>query len=377
MYLFFQKRMINNGYSIENDEYTCTKGHKFLECRNNIKHRERRAWKGGLRYSDLCPICKRQDFLYSVKKRVEELGYTFAGSISNDYNDNTKLEVKCSKGHIQRRNFESIYTYPRCHQCFKTMQTSWFENLKSFGIKAVEKSSINSAKIQDGNRIIDLSISQICTRYFLDPFEIYRYAKIVALPEEVERADRLKYRATCTNGHEFITCRRYLMEGHGCRLCSVNQINEPETTIGQWVENNGFEIERRIIIHEIKVDIFVPEKNIAIEYCGIRWHSTENSKDKDICRHQSKTIKLSMFGIHLITIFESDYLYNRQAMKDIVLDALSNVQINTKDARYRKILKEDKLSEPKLLYFDRSYKEVEFDDERRYYTVYDCGYLIN
>ncbi len=384
------KRLKEKGYKYTNEVLTCSKGHSVREVFHNIKLREYRAKIGKTSYEDVCSVCKREHLIESNKERITGLGYSIVNGLPEEYHSRkTKFWVLCSKNHKQERTFESICEYPRCHQCFKTMQISWFDNLKSFGISAIEKTGINSAKIMDNNRVVDMTISQICTRYFLDPFEIYKYTKSTAVAEEVTRADRLKFNVTCEQGHSFTTSRRFLLEGHGCKTCSTNQINEPEQVIGSWIENAGFKISRRTTeTGNGELDIYCEERGVAIEYCGIKWHSMEETykrktesdemfKRKITLRqgkHQAKTEINAWSDIHVITVFESDYLYKRQFVKDIILDALAGNPINSTDFRYRKMLKTDKISEPQPHYFDRKYREVEKEDPSMRFTVYDCGH---
>lgn len=67
-----------------------------------------------------------------------------------------------------------------------------------------------------------------------------------------------------------------------------------------------------------ELDIFVPELNIAFEYCGLYWHSAERI-GKDY--HYKKYIKCKEKNIRLIQIFEDEYLYN----KNLVLDKIKNI----------------------------------------------------
>lgn len=75
----------------------------------------------------------------------------------------------------------------------------------------------------------------------------------------------------------------------------------------------------RSIIPPFEVDIFVPEKKFAIEYCGLYWHS-ECSSGKGRLYHQKKMIMLQEQGIELLTIFSDEY----ESRKDIVERIISN-----------------------------------------------------
>lgn len=77
----------------------------------------------------------------------------------------------------------------------------------------------------------------------------------------------------------------------------------------------------RNIIAPSELDIYIPEKNIAIEYNGTFWHSNFK-KDKDY--HKNKTQKCDEHKIHLIHIYEYDWLKNSELIKHKIIAILSN-----------------------------------------------------
>ena len=394
MYRAYHRRLIENGYKIvrvgsdlfkDCCTFICQLGHETTDIENNINLRERRANKGNINYSEVCPICKFEKRRIDLEKEINDYGYMLISKIDSKFRvrGNGSVEIRCKNGHIEKRKLEHIREYPTCSKC-RLSANGWFEITKSLGIPVVEKIAINKARLLLNSGLVEKTISQICTDYMKDPFELYGYTK-GELQKKHSRSERSKYLATCSQGHQFSTSTRFLLEGHGCRLCSLSQLNEPEKVIGSWIEDMGIPIIRRdsSIIGE-EMDIYVPSRKIGIEYCGIRWHSIENARqgsnpeknDKFKYKHQKKTLLARDHDIHLITIFESDYLHNREYVKDRVLDALIDTVPPTDDLRYRKLLPNDRYSEPVPLYFDRSYRQVEDEDFAKY-TVYDCGRLIN
>lgn len=75
----------------------------------------------------------------------------------------------------------------------------------------------------------------------------------------------------------------------------------------------------RQIINPFEVDIFLPEKKLAIEYCGLYWHS-ENSSGKGRLYHRKKLDMLMEQDVQLITVFSDEY----EEKKDIVHRMISN-----------------------------------------------------
>lgn len=85
----------------------------------------------------------------------------------------------------------------------------------------------------------------------------------------------------------------------------------------------------RKILNGKEIDIFIPEKNIGIEYNGVLWHSEKFGKYKNY--HLDKTIECERQGVRLIQIFEDEYNLH----KEIVLSKICHILgINNKPKIY-------------------------------------------
>ena len=60
----------------------------------------------------------------------------------------------------------------------------------------------------------------------------------------------------------------------------------------------------RTLIDPKELDIYVPDSGLAIEYCGLYWHSEENGKDQ--WYHYNKWKECRESGVRLITVFEDE-----------------------------------------------------------------------
>ncbi len=111
------------------------------------------------------------------------------------------------------------------------------------------------------------------------------------------------------------------LQGKGCPICA-NNVSKNENEIAKLLENNGLKIERRnreILANKKELDIFIPSKNIAIEYNGLYWHSEEFGKLKNY--HLNKLLECNNKNIKLIQIFEDEYINH----KDIVINKLYHI----------------------------------------------------
>ena len=106
------------------------------------------------------------------------------------------------------------------------------------------------------------------------------------------------------------------LQGHGCPYHNLNNsINEHK--IYEYIKNNfpNTIANDRKILKGNELDIYIPEKNIAIEYDGLYWHS-ELKKDKNY--HLNKTLECEKNGIRLIHIFEDEWLYKSEIWKSML-----------------------------------------------------------
>ena len=114
-----------------------------------------------------------------------------------------------------------------------------------------------------------------------------------------------------------------------CPYCS-NKVSKAEEEILNYVLSLGFEAEsNRKILNGRELDIFIPEKNIAIEYNGIYWHSELFTKDKSY--HYKKWSDCKKQGIQLITIWEDEYEQNPSLVLEMISHKLG-VSTNPKVA---------------------------------------------
>lgn len=100
-----------------------------------------------------------------------------------------------------------------------------------------------------------------------------------------------------------------------CPVCNPFTHSNPETEIADFISNFGIETQcgLRNILNGKEIDIFVPDKNVAIEYNGLYWHSESAGKDK--CYHLNKLNECANKGIRLIHIFEDEWLYKKNIVK--------------------------------------------------------------
>lgn len=104
------------------------------------------------------------------------------------------------------------------------------------------------------------------------------------------------------------------LQGKGCPKCG-KQTSEGEDDIVNFIrERSDLVILRRErgILNGKELDIYLPQKCVAFEYNGLRWHSEQFGKDRFY--HIAKTEECTSKGVKLFHIFEDEYLYHREVL---------------------------------------------------------------
>lgn len=134
-----------------------------------------------------------------------------------------------------------------------------------------------------------------------------------------------KYRFKCKKcNYEFM---KSIVDGiiPICPVCFPNKLeyrSQYEKEINNLVQSWGFKTitNNRNIIPPYEIDIFIPDKNIGIEFDGLYWHS-ELGNGKNSNYHLDKLNKAIKNNIQLIMIFEDEWLLKNE----IVISRLRNI----------------------------------------------------
>jgi hypothetical protein len=128
-----------------------------------------------------------------------------------------------------------------------------------------------------------------------------------------------KIKIMCKEHGEFEQKPNDHISGKGCPKCGV-KYNQMEDELKEYVKSLDFEYDENTkkIIPPLELDIYIPNKNVAIELNGLYWHS-EIYKDNNY--HLNKTNECELKNIKLIHVFEDEWLFK----KDIVKSRIKNI----------------------------------------------------
>jgi predicted nucleic acid-binding Zn-ribbon protein len=186
---------------------------------------------------------------------------------------------------------------------------------------------------------------------------------------------------------------------NSCPKCGKN-ISNPEQEVFNFIKeyypNTINNIRDLLLDRKLELDIYIPKLKIGIEFDGIIWHSEKFCRDK--YNLLNKTIEFNDVGIHVIHIFEDEWLDNKELTKQKLLFVLNNNNYNINeyyqlfgnnnilDLRYFSrnnnpfIINgyiSNKILEPNYFYVNNQKRILkdEIIDNNKYYKIFDCGYI--
>jgi len=133
----------------------------------------------------------------------------------------------------------------------------------------------------------------------------------------------------------------HMDDGHlpKCPICNpkLNRISENENEIFNFINNNTKIQSNRTILNGKELDIYIPDKKLAIEFNGLYWHSELLRTDKFY--HLNKTIGCEKNDVFLIHIFEHEWLKSKKIVKSFINSKLElfEEKIDVKNCSLKKI----------------------------------------
>lgn len=227
-----------------------------------------RGWLRGNRCKE-CNRASQKHPIDQIRSSLEAEGYTL---LSTSYvNAHDKLTVKCDRGHIYKVSWNKWQTGRRCPVCANRLTT------------------------EDVQRIIDSrGESFICRDVSYE-----------------DMFDETKLTIECGKGHVFSVRKRTWWASHRCPICD-NGSSAGEREIASYFSDKvSVACRDRSIISPHELDIVFYDQRIAIEYCGLYWHS-ELAGGKSKYYHLDKLDNAVSKGYRLITIFEDEFIKNRE-----------------------------------------------------------------
>lgn len=124
-------------------------------------------------------------------------------------------------------------------------------------------------------------------------------------------------------------------KGNPCPFCgdspiNMHRFNTVESELAERYPNFTMRNIRPDWMEGKELDLYDPDRKIAIEFNGIIWHSTKHKKDTNIHKHKADLCEKA--GVQLIQIWETEWVQNRECVID-KLDAIMHRDMTKVPAR--------------------------------------------
>ena len=353
---YFGKTDINKyNYSEVPDKIT-NRDIVFITCKHH-NNRFEQLVQNHVRGSEGCKICK-SIHQSKVRTKSPEQFIKDAINVWGDKNDYSKVQYTEADKPVKNIfcNRHKIYFNQNANQHLRGHEGCEF--CKS------ENRSINQTKsvkefIDDANKVWNKLNILIGSAYKFD------YSLVT---KHHSQNDKIKIKCLKHNVIFEQRAHGHLQAHIGCPLCkSEFQSSQAEKELLEFLkQSTNFEIQQRVtnIISPKELDIYIPEKQIAIEFNGLYWHSSIFKSKK---YHIQKTIDCESKGIQLIHIFEDEWLYNKEIVKSRLLSILG-----IKKEKYRKLHANSSSIIIKQVPIDEERKFLEQNHLQGYYASQVC-----
>jgi len=151
--------------------------------------------------------------------------------------------------------------------------------------------------------------------------KFWDFSKNKKSPNEYTHSSKLKVWWKCDKGHSYkSSIRNRVLSSTDCIICSKFQpFSAKEKDLLRYIRSiysGKIKVNTRQIISPYELDIYIPEKNIALEFNGLYWHSHNRLKSKEYHKNKSQ-ICLSK-NIKLINIWEDEWDYSREHVQHML-----------------------------------------------------------
>lgn len=367
---------------------------KCLECNNPIVN-----FNVTIGYGDFC--CKNcSNINQRTKKRIEESNFEKYGghpkttkAVQEKFKK-TNMELYGVEYPIQREDFKekvrktnnSKYGADYYHQSDEGKCVVIETNLEKYGVEYPIQSKSFQEKIQkiimkkyDVTSTAKLqSVKEKTRQTCLSKYNIayssqrnYKEGVLDKLNDKSFMAEEYKIKTLREIAHELFidkkTVANYLKK-HSIVMKEYS-VSLGETEVGTYIKSIGVSIITNTfsIITPYELDIYIPEYKLAIEYCGLYWHSEAVGKGKEY--HKMKYDMCGELGIQLLTIFEDEWFNRREQVKSKIKSLLHKDDSLVVYARKTQIVNVSKIS--KKIFYDQTHIQADGPSSIDIGLVYD------
>jgi predicted N-acetyltransferase YhbS len=308
----------------------------------------------------------RKITISETQEQFESEGFEIVNK--EEYKDShSKLVVKCPEGHLYETSRHTFLSGKRCPECnggtrltLKKVQDIFKEKGYTILEGTYENAHIKMSVQCDncGGKIkmslVGLTNGCCCgckNRSILKYDDVSSYVEsfnFKLLSSSYEN-NRSTLQIECPSGHKFSASYSNFKLGSRCPVCSrLFSKSEKELldSLIKGLPDLKFVPNDRTQIKPKELDIYFPDNKLAVEYCGLHWHSikslmnyrglTETEARK---YHRTKMDLCKTEGIRLITIFEDEWINHKDVCVSRIKNALgiSEVRVYARNCEIKRI----------------------------------------
>lgn len=103
----------------------------------------------------------------------------------------------------------------------------------------------------------------------------------------------------------------------------VSNLGKTQREMTTWLNSFGFNFKPDVVILEGKeLDLYDPEQNLALEFCGLYWHNENSPSPRTRSYHHDKWKRCRDKGIKLLTIFDDEWRDRKGICESLILSKL-------------------------------------------------------
>ena len=287
--------LIKQFYKEHKDDYKT-----FFQHKTNIE-----------KYGSKCPLADKNIQLKSEKTCLEKYG-------ANNYNQTEESKIRHKQTSVKKYGVENPSQSKAIREKIKNT------NLERYGVENPNQCNDVKKKIKEANlkKIQFAKFQNLCSvKELADKFDKDRHTII-------EVAQKLNMNIiTFENDDRYYISQfdLHILEDYFSKT-EMSGTSYSEKQIVDFIKSiyNGDVIENsKKIISPKELDIYIPSKNLAIEFDGLHWHDENHIENR---YHLNKTLACNEKGIDLIHVFEDDWLYKKTIVKSMISSRLGIYQ---------------------------------------------------
>lgn len=272
--------------------WTCDKGHHFVRVIH--KHVAKKT----------CPVCQG----YTVLSGFNDL-VTKSPDVAKEWHPTKNI------GRDPSAEFDAsgVAAWWLCKKCGHEWNTPPFERTRR-----------RTGCPRCSGRVVFPGVNDLATRR-PDLLDEWDYGMNSVSPSDVSEFSHIAVWWKCgTNPSHTWKASPSSRSTRGCGKCfKSSQSSQAETDLYNFVRKTvTCEVKRHVsgIIPPYEVDIFIPDRSLALEYNGVYWHSEATSSDR--LRHKKKLDACISKGVRLIQVWEDDWRLRREVVESLIRNAL-------------------------------------------------------